>query len=622
MKKIITLSLSIAFLTNSFAQKHVGINTTNPLAALHVADSSVLFTGPATLPVTATPPPVSGAGNRMFWYADNAAFRAGGVGGTQWDKASIGQYSFAVGLDSKASQYATTALGNNCLAAANFATAMGRNTISSAAVSTAMGFNTTASNTASTAMGNSTTASGLYSTAMGNSTSASGSASTAIGNSTNAAGINSFAAGTTNIAFGINTIAAGDNSNAVGGNSFSIGHYARAIGDKSFALGDSVRANGYAATAMGYQAIANGDKSFALGDSVVTDGDASFAVGSKSWTWGTNAIALGYNTIAAGDQSTAMGYSTIAYGSSSTAMGLFSTAFGYNATSMGYTSAAQGNYSIAMGYRDTASAQNTVAMGMYTKASGIQSTAMGSFTDASGAVSTAMGFYTVASGDFSTAMGNLVSTNGHSGSLIIGDHSGALSTTKCFHDDEFRARMNGGYALYTNTATTTGVFMNSGDNAWSSISDSTKKEKFKKTDGEYVLNSIGKMKLGSWNYKSQNAKQYRHYGAMAQEFYKAFGNDGIGKIGCDTLINSADIDGVMMIGLQALEKRSSVIIKENAELKADNLALQKEIAGIKEQYTTTNVQLTDKIAMLETRLNQLMAIKEQKDASKEIVINK
>ena len=55
MKKIILLSIVTLSLLKGFAQKHVGIGTTNPLAALHVADSSVLFTGPATFPVTDNP---------------------------------------------------------------------------------------------------------------------------------------------------------------------------------------------------------------------------------------------------------------------------------------------------------------------------------------------------------------------------------------------------------------------------------------------------------------------------------------------------------------------------------------------------------------------------------------
>jgi len=85
----------------------VGINTTTPAATLHVADSSVLFTGPDTLPGSPAPPPVSGPGTRMMWYADKAAIRAGHVLGLQWDKDSVGVHSAAFGLNLKAKGFAT-----------------------------------------------------------------------------------------------------------------------------------------------------------------------------------------------------------------------------------------------------------------------------------------------------------------------------------------------------------------------------------------------------------------------------------------------------------------------------------------------------------------------------------
>ena len=81
----------------------VGINTTSPAATLHVADSSVVFTGlPVNPPPVPGPPPVSGPGSRMMWYADKIAFRAGGVQGTHWDKDSVGVGSAAFGVDTKA----------------------------------------------------------------------------------------------------------------------------------------------------------------------------------------------------------------------------------------------------------------------------------------------------------------------------------------------------------------------------------------------------------------------------------------------------------------------------------------------------------------------------------------
>jgi hypothetical protein len=42
---------------------------------------------------------------------------------------------------------------------------------------------------------------------------------------------------------------------------------------------------------------------------------------------------------------------------------------------------------------------------------------------------------------------------------------------------------------------------------------------------------------------------------MAQDFFAAFGHDGVGRFGSETTINSADMAGILMIAVQALEKR-------------------------------------------------------------------
>jgi hypothetical protein len=132
---------------------NVGIGTLNPTARLHVVDSSVVFQGLNTLPVTPGNTSVSGAGSRMMWFADKAAFRSGYVGGLNWDKDYIGLYSVATGFDTRASGIASTAMGTG--------------TIASGDVSTAMGLFTTASGNNSTAMGRSTTARSQYETVLG-----------------------------------------------------------------------------------------------------------------------------------------------------------------------------------------------------------------------------------------------------------------------------------------------------------------------------------------------------------------------------------------------------------------------------------------------------------------------
>ena len=51
---------------------------------------------------------------------------------------------------------------------------------------------------------------------------------------------------------------------------------------------------------------------------------------------------------------------------------------------------------------------------------------------------------------------------------------------------------------------------------------------------------------------------------MAQDFYAAFGHDGVGSIGVKTSINQADFDGVNLIAIQALYHRVQALEADNA----------------------------------------------------------
>lgn len=125
--------------------------------------------------------PVSGAGIRLMWIPERAAFRAGRVQGDQWNAENVGIYSTAMGFNTMASGEYSTAMGEWTTANGNFSTAMGRNTTAFGDYTTAMGRNAAASGDYSTAMGFSTMASGDYSTAMGEWTTAQAYASLVIG---------------------------------------------------------------------------------------------------------------------------------------------------------------------------------------------------------------------------------------------------------------------------------------------------------------------------------------------------------------------------------------------------------------------------------------------------------
>ena len=71
---------------------------------------------------------------------------------------------------------------------------------------------------------------------------------------------------------------------------------------------------------------------------------------------------------------------------------------------------------------------------------------------------------------------------------------------------------------------------------------------------------------------------------MAQDFFAAFGDDGFGTVGTETTINGGDMAGIMMIAIQALEKRNAALQQRNDDLEA-RLAALEQSAGVSGEST-------------------------------------
>lgn len=196
------------------------------LAMLHVQDKSVLFTGPSSLFGLAVPPaPVSGQGSRTFWYPEKGAFRTGAVSNSNmfgfpdadisnfknWDKDSIGIFSFASGFNTKAKGDFSVAMGYHAFAIGNSSTAFGRNNVAKGDFALTAGYGNNASGSASTALGN-------YATALGDNSFAVGDYAVSSGNDAFASGANTEASGIFSTAMGYSTTASGKNSVAMGKN--------------------------------------------------------------------------------------------------------------------------------------------------------------------------------------------------------------------------------------------------------------------------------------------------------------------------------------------------------------------------------------------------------------------
>lgn len=355
----------------------------------------------------------------------------------------------------------------------------------------------------------------------------------------------------------------------IGYGSAAFGRKNEASGDVSFAIGDGSLSTGGASFCGGFTSTASGYASFAMGINTAAGGSCSIAFGNGTKSSGKFASAFGANTLASGDGSFVNG------GGGSTAFGAFSTAFGYSVY-------ANGEFSVSLGSNATAEGHTAIAIGNGVNASGSRSVAIGSNLSASG--------------QNSFAFGTQASTNAFKGSFVYGDNS-TKTTVSNTESNQVMMRATGGVVLYTGLNNTpdkqsnwAGVMLQPNANSWSIICDSNRKENKLTLDGEQVLDKINSLWVGSWNYKGQDASRYRHYGTTSQQFYALFGNDGFGNVGDDKTIGSADLDGINLIAVKALEQRTrelrnkldevEELRKENAQLSSKLLELEQMIRNL------------------------------------------
>lgn len=190
----------------------LGVGTTTPVTDFHVnTNNGMAFTG--TFGSGAIP--MTGGGTRVMWYPRKAAFRGGTLDGiytTYWNDASIGNYSFAYGYNTRASGIASVAMGERVQAIGNYTAVFGSQCVANSGATYA------------------------------------------------------FVAGQGCTANGISTIALGRGNVASGFASSAIGYHCTTNGDYTHAYGFYCVTNGDNSVAMGYQSQANHDGSFIYGD--------------------------------------------------------------------------------------------------------------------------------------------------------------------------------------------------------------------------------------------------------------------------------------------------------------------------------------------------------------------
>jgi trimeric autotransporter adhesin len=191
-------SADLVFKTNNLERMRItsagkiGVGTSVPTATLHIiGNDGVVAEG--TFGTGAVPP--TGAGTRMIWYPKKGAFRAGTVTASQWDDASIGNYSFAA--------------NNNNVASGAYSTAFGFGSVASGQYSFAACQGSSANGIASIAMGTGCSSTGHYSVSIGRASTASDSSAVAIG-------YHNTATGKYSVSLGYESLASGDYSTVMG----------------------------------------------------------------------------------------------------------------------------------------------------------------------------------------------------------------------------------------------------------------------------------------------------------------------------------------------------------------------------------------------------------------------
>jgi uncharacterized coiled-coil protein SlyX len=274
-----------------------------------------------------------------------------------------------------------------------------------------------------------------------------------------------------------------------------------------------------------------------------------------------------------GETNTAIGFNALFNNN----VGDGNTASGDNALSSNTT----GSGNTASG--SSALSSNTTANG--NTASGLQAL----WSNTTGEFNTASGAFAL----FSNTTGTLNTAIGANAEVAAGDLTNATAIGHgAIVDASNKIRLG-------NDAVT----VIEGQVALTFVSDKNKKENFQPVNGEAVLEKIRGLALSSWNFTGHDPQAFRHYGPMAQDFFAAFGHDGVGQIGSETTINSGDLAGILMSAVQALEKRTT-------ELNETVAAQAQELAALKAQNARLRAavrQQQEREAALAARLERLEA---------------
>ncbi len=624
MRRVYFVLAFLQFTVIGYSQ-NVGIGTSSPKARLHVADSSVVFTaGDPFLSVT-PPVPVSGTGARMLWYAGKASFRVGFIDALQWDKDSIGTFSFASGYNTKAKNLYSTALGRSTIAngtsslAAGYFTeangsnsmALGSYSIATGDVATALGSNTLSSGFASTAMGFATYAKADYSTAMGVNTKARSNQSLVIGVYNDTTKLNSLfeiGNGTQDYARN-NAMTVLLNGNTGIGTSTptarlhvvdsSVVFTGPAIADQNTPFGPPATGSGtrmmwYSAkgafragtiSGTGWDKANIGVNSFAVGSENIASGQYSASLGMFNNGLGDYSFTAGYGNYVPGEYGIAIGKSNrvetqagVAIGAENQSWGSYSFAAGLHNVALGYSSIAIGQYNYANNYGSVAIGDNATSIGQVSFSFG-----RGTVTKAN--YSVALGYGSEVRGDvgFVTGRELIVKSAYCAGFGIYNDTSDIPTPTFPAPTDRLFQIGNGGYSSRSNAVTV----LHNGNTGIGVLNPVTKLDVVGSNNWD-LSNTEGDFRIGNSSYRIKMGIALAGGGAGAASIRSAGGIERLNLgAGNTTLLTLNGASGRVGIGTEGPSEKLEVIgnIRATAFITSSDARMKKQITPLRESLS-------------------------------------
>jgi hypothetical protein len=296
------------------------------------------------------------ASPQVLWYPAKNAFIAGNVHIGHVD--SVGNYSTALGYQSRAIGNYSQAFGYKATAFGDYSTSIGKKSIAGAYNSKHNAF----------AFGNDARATGNDSYAFGSSAIASGNTSIALGMSSQATNTGTMAFGLNAQATNTNALAIGNGTLATGTNSTAMGYQSQSKGDKSIAIGSFYSCSYLIPIINLGKGEEPGDPK-GLDDFLIIRPITPVTTFTRNFTRANIAenqysVAIGNGNLAQngglvfGSNSDAIKFGALALGTSAIAKEANSVAVGYNTN-------ANGIYSVALGNNVTANSYGEISLGQW-----------------------------------------------------------------------------------------------------------------------------------------------------------------------------------------------------------------------------------------------------------------